>query len=390
MGIYILAGLVSLVLALFLTPWIAVLAKKYGAIQEPPEIVLKKIQDLREKGLSDSEYEAKLQAARRRLDKPPLVMWGGIGYVLPFLLVSGIVLVVSKTINIPIAEFSTYIMWFVIIGVLFVMGILDDVLEFSGKLQFTFHLLACLLFVLSPIDILGFRNPFTGDYINTAVWTFTAGDLPWLIRFVFPGDLLLFLWVLPMINGIKWQAGTDGLMEGNTAISLLALFGVSIMYNQSASALFAVTLAGALLGFLFYNFYPNKILSGSAGKSVIGFIVAGIAIISGAKFAVTLLVFAIPLLDMAWVLLRRIVYYRPRSPFQLFLISNKFHLHHQLMKLGYSEVRIALYEYSVTAFLALLGVFSPAFLKPYVLILAWGAVGYLIISATVKAHGEGG
>jgi UDP-GlcNAc:undecaprenyl-phosphate GlcNAc-1-phosphate transferase len=390
MLVYLLAGASSLVAALFLTPWIAILAKKYGAVQEPPEVVFKKIQELREKGLSDAEYESRLQAARRRLDKPQMIMWGGIGYIVPFLVISAVFLLLSKTINIPIDEFSTYLMWFLTIAILFVVGILDDVFEFSGKVQFTAHLLACFLFVLSPVDISGFHNPFGGAYIHTDLWTFTLGELPWLIRFVFPGDLLLFFWVLPMINGIKWQAGTDGLMEGSTAIALLALFWVSVIFGQSASALFAITLAGALLGFLFFNFYPNKILSGSAGKSVIGFIVAGIAVISGSKFAVTLLVFALPLLDMAWVLLRRIVYYRPRSPVQLFLISNKFHLHHQLMKLGYTEIQIAWFEYGVTGALALLGVFSPAVMKPYVLALSWVAVGYLIISVTVKAHGEGG
>jgi len=386
MEIYLIAGGAAWLLSLLVTPWIAVLAKRYGAVQEPPEVVLKNIQELREKGLPDSEYESKLQAARRRLDKPPLTMWGGIAYVLPFLFVSGAVLLISKTINIPIAEFSVYVMWFVIIGILFVVGILDDAFDFSGKVQFSFHLLAALLFILSPVDILGFRNPFNGVFVHTDMWTFSLGQLPWLLRFVFPGDLILLLWVLPLINGIKWQAGTDGLMEGSTAISLLALFGVSIMFNQSASALFAITLAGALLGFLFYNFYPNKILSGSAGKSVIGFIVAGIAVIGGSKFAVTLLFFAIPLLDMAWVLLRRIVYYRPKSPFQLFLISNKFHFHHQLMKLGFSEPKIAYLEYAVTALLGLLGIFSPSFLKPYVLVVAWLLVFFMIISATVKAH----
>lgn len=386
MEIYLIAGGAALLLSLLVTPWIAVLAKRYGAVQEPPEVVLKNIQELREKGLPDSEYESKLQAARRRLDKPPLIMWGGIAYVLPFLFVSGAVLLISKTINIPIAEFSVYVMWFVIIGILFVVGILDDAFDFSGKVQFSFHLLAALLFILSPVDILGFRNPFNGVFVHTDMWTFSLGQLPWLLRFVFPGDLILLLWVLPLINGIKWQAGTDGLMEGSTAISLLALFGVSIMFNQSASALFAITLAGALLGFLFYNFYPNKILSGSAGKSVIGFIVAGIAVIGGSKFAVTLLFFAIPLLDMAWVLLRRIVYYRPKSPFQLLLISNKFHFHHQLMKLGFSEPKIAYLEYAVTALLGLLGIFSPSFLKPYVLVVAWLLVTFMIISATVKAH----
>lgn len=388
MEIYLIAGGVSLFLSLLMTPWIALLAKKYGAVQEPPEIVLKKIQEQREQGLSDAEYEAKLQAARRRLDKPTLIMWGGIAYVLPFLLVSGIILLTSKTINLPLSDLSTYIMWFVTIGILFVVGILDDVFEFSGKVQFIFHLLAALLFVLSPLDVNGFRNPFGGAYVHTDWWVFSAGTLPWLLRFVFPGDLLFFFWVLPLMNGIKWQAGTDGLMEGNTAIALVMLFIVSFMFNQPASALFSITLAGAMLGFLYYNFYPNKILSGSAGKSALGFIVAGIAVIGGSKFAISLIVFAIPLFDMFWVLLRRIIYYRPKSPFQLFLISNRFHFHHQLLKLGYSEKKIAFLEYGVTAGLGLLGVFAPTFLKPYVLILAWLIVAALIISTTAKASYE--
>ena len=386
METYLIAGAISLLFTLLLTPWVAVLAKKYGAVQEPPEIVLKKIQEQRERGLSDAEYEAKLQAARRRLDKPPLIMWGGIAYVLPFLIVSGTILLFSKTINLPISEFSTYLLWFVTIGILFAVGILDDVFEFSGKVQFMFHLIAALLFVLSPLDVNGFRNPFGGAYIHTDWWVFTFGNLPWLIRFVFPGDLLFFLWVLPLMNGIKWQGGSDGLMEGNTAIALVMLFLVSFLFNQPASALFAITLAGSLFGFLYYNFYPNKIMSGSAGKSVLGFIVAGIAVIGGSKFAISLIVFAIPLFDMLWVLLRRVVYYRPKSPFQLFLISNKFHFHHQLMKIGYTEKQIAYLQYAITFIFGMLGVFAPPVLKPYILILSWLSVAAIIISTTAKAY----
>ncbi|MFZ6022232.1 MAG: glycosyltransferase family 4 protein [Patescibacteria group bacterium] len=386
METYLIAGAISLLFTLLLTPWVAVLAKKYGAVQEPPEIVLKKIQEQRERGLSDAEYEAKLQAARRRLDKPPLIMWGGIAYVLPFLIVSGSILLFSKTINLPISEFSTYLLWFVTIGILFAVGILDDVFEFSGKVQFMFHLIAALLFVLSPLDVNGFRNPFGGAYIHTDWWVFTFGNLPWLIRFVFPGDLLFFLWVLPLMNGIKWQGGSDGLMEGNTAIALVMLFLVSFLFNQPASALFAITLAGSLFGFLYYNFYPNKIMSGSAGKSVLGFIVAGIAVIGGSKFAISLIVFAIPLFDMLWVLLRRVVYYRPKSPFQLFLISNKFHFHHQLMKIGYTEKQIAYLQYAITFIFGMLGVFAPPVLKPYILILSWLSVAAIIISTTAKAY----
>ncbi len=384
---FAIAFVVALVLALLITPWIAVLAKKFGAMQLPPAQVLQKIQEQRERGLlSDAEYEAKLQAARRRLDKPPLIMWGGIAYVVPFLLVSGVILLTSKVINLPVPEFTNYLLWFATIGVLFVMGILDDVFEFPGKVQLIFHLLATLLFVLSPIDFDGFRNPLSNTFVNLDWWHLVAGSFPWQISLVFPGDFVLFFWIWPMIMALKMQAGSDGLMEGNVAIGAFMLFLVSFFYGQPASALFSITLSGAMLGFLYFNFYPTKILSGSAGKSVVGFILAGLSVISNSKFAISLVIFALPLFDMFWVYLRRILYYRPRSIKQLLLISDRFHFHHSLMKLGFSETKIALIEYGITLGLGLLAVFAPPQFKPMIIIGSWGFVASLIIFVTSKAN----
>ncbi len=382
---YLLAGGISFLLALLITPWVGVLAKRFGAIQEPPEIALKKIQEQREKGLSDKDYESKLQAARRRLDKPPMMMWGGIGYVVPFLLVSGVVLLSSKTINIPVSDFSTYIVWFATILVLLIVGMIDDVFELTGRVQFLFHILASILLVISPIDFSGFHVPFGLGYITTDIWHFTLETIPW-IRFVFPGDLLLFLWVLPLINAIKWIGGNDGLLEGDMGISALLLFLVSFLYNQPTSALFSIALSGALFGFLVYNFYPNKILSGSAGKSPIGFIIAGISLIDTSKLAICLIIFALPLLDMLWVIIRRIVHYKPKSVIQLMLISNQYHFHFHLKKLGFSEVQVALFEYAYIAFWGLLGVFSPAYLKSWVLLFTWLVTAGMLISVTSKTY----
>lgn len=385
MGIYLLAGGVSLLLALLLTPWVGILAKKFGAIQESPEVSLKKIQEQREKGLSDIDYESKLQAVRRRLDKPPMLMWGGIGYVLPFLLVSAVVLLTSKTINIPVSEFSTYMLWFATITILLVVGMIDDVYELTGRVQFIFHVLASILLVISPIDFKGFNIPFGLGYISTDIWHLTIDAVPWF-KFVFPGDLLLFFWVLPLINSIKWIGGSDGLMEGDVGIAAFILFLVSFNYNQPTSALFSIVLAGALFGFLFYNFHPAKLFSGSAGKTTLGFIIAGISIIDSSKLAMCLILFALPLFDAIWVLIRRVVHYKPKSIIQLMLISNQYHFHFHLRKLGYSEKQVAYFEYSYIAFWGLLGVFAPPEFKSWILLFAWLVTASLIISVTAKTY----
>ncbi|WKZ23571.1 MAG: MraY family glycosyltransferase [Candidatus Dojkabacteria bacterium] len=388
MTIYLLAGLVAFLGAVIVTPWVGLLAKRFGAIQEPPEVTLRRIQEQREKGLPDKDYESKLQAARRRLDKPPMLLWGGIGYVLPFLVVSIGVLLTSQSINIPVADVSTYILWFSTIAILLMVGMYDDVFELTGRVQFLFHLLASLLLVLSPIDLRGINIPFGLGFLDLDVWHVTLERIPWF-SLVFPGDFLLFLWVLPLINAIKWIGGSDGLMEGDMAIAMLIIFLVSFQYGQPTSALFAITLAGALFGFLVFNFFPNKIISGSTGKTVIGFIIAGISLIDTTKLAISLIVFALPLVDAFWVLLRRIIHYKPRSFIQLMLISNQYHFHFQLKKLGFSERKIAYFEYAYIAFWGLLGVYAPYQWKSLVLVLSWVVTFGMILSITARANEKG-
>jgi len=384
--IFIAIGFGSFVFSLIFTPWVAIVAKKWGAVQEPPEKTLEKIIRLKKDNkITDAEYEAKLMAARRRPDKKSIIQWGGVAYVVPFLIVSGGILLFSKTINIPVSGFSTYIIWLITIVVLFVMGVLDDKFEFSGKVQFIFYIFATIVLMFSKVDITGFHNPITSEFISLNLWQYKTvlGNLP--ISLLLPGDILLFLWLLPLMMGLKVQGGSDGLMEGNVFWGSIFLFISSFIYGQITAALFSIVLAGAMLGFLFYNFYPHKIISGSAGKSVIGFILGGIAIIDSSKFAISLIVFAIPLIDLFWVYLRRISYYKPKSLRQLFKISDRFHFHHRLMKLGYSEVQIALFEYALTVFFGTLAIILPSY-KTVVLAVTWITIATIIIYTTQKSN----
>lgn len=384
---YIPIFFITFLFALFFTPWVGVLAKIFDVIQYPPSMLLTKMpESLKSKGPNLATLEARMIAARRRLEKPPVANWGGIAYIAPFLIISISTLILSKTINITSQELNSYILWFIAIVLLFAVGIIDDKFELTGKTQIIFHTIAALLFILSPLDLDILSNPLTGGIFQVRIseFLFNIGGLQ--LSLSLPGDIFLFFWILILINAIKWQGGTDGLMEGNVFIASFIIFIVSVIFGQSASALFSITLAGALLGFLYYNFFPAKIMSGSAGKSVIGFIVATLAIISNAKFAISLIVFAIPLIDMIWVLGRRIIEHKPRSIVQLLLISDRSHFHHRLLKLGFSEPRVAIFEYTITLSLGLMAIFLQGPIKVVFIAISWIIVFIIIWYVTLKTN----
>jgi len=383
---FFLIFVVSALITFFFTPWVGKLARIFDVIRYPPSKTMQQTQDLKLK--STAALEARLIAARRRLEKPPVAEWGGVSYITTFLVVSVIVLLVSKTINIPSEELNSYLIWFIAILVLFVGGIIDDKFELSGKTQLFFQILAAILFILTPLDLDIITNPFTGlpFIVRISEFVFNIGSVTLSISL--PGDLFLLGWLLVMINAIKWQGGTDALMEGNVFIASLLMFVVSILFSQPASALFTIVLAGSLLGFLFYNFYPAKIMSGSSGKAPLGFIVASLAIVSNAKFAISLIVFAIPLVDMFWVLFRRMIDYKPKSLVELMSISDKTHLHHKLLKLGLTEPRVAFVEYSITAIMGVIALLVTGMTKALFVLVVWVTIFIFILFVTRRSHGQ--
>lgn len=371
-----------------LTPWIGKLARKFDVITYPPKEVLSKISATSHvnKPVNTATLEAKIIAARRRSDKPPMPKWGGIAYILPFLVISIGVLLLSKTINIPSSELQSYVFWFIAIIILFVMGIVDDKYELTGRVQIIFHILAALIFVISPLDLRILTNPLGGAAFGVGIADLSTTILGINFSVSLPGDIFLFFWILIFINAIKWQGGTDALMEGNVFISSLLIFIVSFIFLQPASALFSIVLAGCMLGFLIYNFFPAKIWSGSAGKSVIGFIVATLAIVSNAKFAISLIIFAIPLIDMVIVLVKRIIDHKPKSIFQLLLISDRTHFHHKLLKLGLTEPQIVILECTVTLILGMAAIFLQSTQKFVFIGIAWVLVLVMILYVTIRTN----
>ena len=127
--------------------------------------------------------------------------------------------------------------------------------------------------------------------------------------------------VVGVINAVNLIDGLDGLAGGISVLALMAFFVLAWIAGDSQVALLAAALAGGLLGFLKYNFYPARIFMGDAGSLTVGFILGFLAVYitqrTQAQFSpmVPVLILALPLLDTVWVMGRRIVQrVSPSSP----------------------------------------------------------------------------
>lgn len=246
----------------------------------------------------------------------------------------------------------------VILGsiVIVIGGLIDDWQELSPRGQFAIQFLAAALAMWNLVFIEVFTNPFPGTAVWTTPpfsWVFTVeGDLIWIWR---PLALLFTLfWVVGMINAINWLDGLDGLAAGVCTIAALLFAWHSYRLGQTTVPLLPLALAGALLGFLPFNFAPAKIFLGSVGAYLLGYQMATLSILSPAKLSTALLVLAIPIMDVAWLTINRMRH--GRSP----MAADRNHLHFRLADSGISTRKIVLGYYGVTIAFGLVAVLVPS------------------------------
>ena len=158
------------------------------------------------------------------------------------------------------------------------------------------------------------------------------------------------LWIVGMINSINFIDGLDGLSTGIALIAALTLglISLTVTVSQPFIAVLCFALAGALLGFLRWNFHPATIFIGTSGVMFVGYTLAVLAILGTAKVAVALLVLGVPIIDTFWIIVRRLV--NGRSPFT----PDRGHIHHRLLDLGLSHGQTVLVIYAICVVLALL------------------------------------
>jgi UDP-GlcNAc:undecaprenyl-phosphate GlcNAc-1-phosphate transferase len=244
---------------------------------------------------------------------------------------------------------------------IFIFGLWDDFRELDWKKQLLFQIAVALIMIRAGLGVEYIANPLGGKEFRL--------DGLVLAGYSVCGSLFVILWIVGFMNVVNWLDGMDGLAGGVGAIASLTLFFLSIsdLVNQPPLAIMAIALFGALLGFLFFNFYPAKIFMGSSGALFLGFMLSVLAIFSGGKIATMFLVMGFPILDAIWVIYRRLR--AGRSPF----LGDRSHFHYQLLDRGMPERKVVALLYALSllfglAALAFQGIYKMAALAFLVLL----------------------
>ncbi len=165
--------------------------------------------------------------------------------------------------------------------------------------------------------------------------------------------LFTTFWIVGMTNTINWIDGLDGLAAGVTVVACGVLFLLTVLLKQYTLAYLPLILGAATLGFLPYNVHPARIFMGDSGAMFLGFSLAVISIIGGAKLAAALLVLGIPIFDGIYMMIYRI--YRGRSP----MSSDRGHLHHRLLDIGLSQQQVVMIFYLLSATFGIIELLLP-------------------------------
>ncbi len=210
-----------------------------------------------------------------------------------------------------------------------VAGFVDDRYELRAGPQYAVQVIASLIAIAGLVFLKHVNNPWGSGFLFDA-----QNGLPWWLV----GPLTVF-WFMGMMNTVNWLDGLSGLVTGVTAI-IAAVLAIHMLFvtqpPQLSVALLPLALLGATLGFLPFNFAPARIFMGSSGSYFLGFAIAALGIIGGARVATVMLVLGLPALDVAWLMLTR--WRRGLSPGQ----GGRDHLHFRLVDLGLSERTIVL------------------------------------------------
>lgn len=242
---------------------------------------------------------------------------------------------------------------------IFVMGLLDDLESIPAKVKLGIQVLAacsaCSLGVrMSKFISISIPFDLHWGFIQISHGTQTIGLGPWL---AYP---LTVFWLVGISNAVNLIDGMDGLAAGVSLISAITIWSVALAtapHHQPYAAWIAAVLAGALLGFLRWNFNPARIFLGDSGAYLTGFILGSIAITGVMKTATAatvllpMLILFFPLLDTSWAIVRRLA--KRQSIFS----PDADHIHHKLLRIVRSQKKVAFLIYAFSGVLGLVAAF---------------------------------
>lgn len=364
----VITGAVAAVLAFVLTPLAMRVATRAGAIDHPD--------------------------SGRRIHVRPIPRAGGLAVVTAFVVVGLAALLLQAELEIydggwrwqPERWFgfqgpSTEAVLLAVFGgavLAAAFGFIDDRWQVRARWQFGFQVVLAGFAILLGLQILEINNPL--EFLGGVF----ADD-----TLVFEGilaSLITALWIVGMINSINFIDGLDGLSTGVAIIAALTLGFVSLGFQSSYQpvvALLCAVFAGALLGYLPWNFNPAKVFIGTTGVMVMGYLLAVLAILGSAKVAVALLILGVPIIDTFWIITRRLL--SGHSPFT----PDRGHIHHRLLDLGLSHRGVVLLIYGITVLLAVVSLLLAGGSGPiYAFVAIVVASGIVLLLLTFRGPDE--
>jgi UDP-GlcNAc:undecaprenyl-phosphate GlcNAc-1-phosphate transferase len=259
----------------------------------------------------------------------------------------------------------------IIIGIALVtlLGVADSVRDVPAKTQFLVQIIAAIVITTAGIKINFIEIFGTTIQFDALNFTVQLGSIP--LQFAPLADMITILWVVGLMNAINWVDGIDGLAAAISMFAALTLMFIGVKYEVIIAATMAALLFGGILGYFPFNFPPAKTYTGAVGVYFQGFMLAILAIISGAKLSTSLIVLALPIIDAVWVLFGRFQRNRRqiRSPLDLLKISDKTHLHHRLLDLGFTTKQTLAIEVTISLVFCVTAYYFAGFSQETVLML---------------------
>ena len=245
----------------------------------------------------------------------------------------------------------------ILIGAVIIIltGFLDDMLEITAKAKITGQLAAALIVVMWGGLQIDFINLPFGGQIEFGVFS-----IP-----------ITIIWIIGITNAINLIDGLDGLAAGVSSIALITLSIMAMIMGDPFVIATAAILAASSLGFLFFNFHPAKIFMGDTGSLFLGYMISVLALLGFKNVAVISLIIpvimlGVPISDTFFAIVRRI---RMK---QKIMAPDKSHLHHCLLRAGFSHKQTVLIIYGLAALFGLAAIlFSQA--------TVWGSIILLVI-----------
>lgn len=273
----------------------------------------------------------------------------------------GLAIYLSFLIGIAVFQPEGPFHWSILLGsfVIILTGVVDDIKEISPKLKLLGQIAAAFIVVVyGNLRIEEINLPFGG------VIDFGPLSIP-----------LTMIWIIGITNAINLIDGLDGLAGGVSAIAFLTIAGMAAVMSNPYVMVVALIAAVSTIGFLFYNFYPAKIFMGDTGALFLGYLISVLSLLGfkGITFIsliIPVIILGVPISDTFFAIVRRLVNKQPLSA------PDKSHVHHCLLRVGYSHRQAVLLIYAMSSIFGMAAfIFSQA--------TVWGSL--IVIAALVLA-----